>query len=126
MQEVSPLAVSHSKNLTFDISRTLRDQYVDLNQYSSYSYIIDVDGKVYQSGSVSNDQASVILIGGVSNFVNEKVTRAGTFYITQAQKAVIYTIIRDLAQFSNDSQISSSNCDELDICVSALYNNYIG
>ena len=124
MQEVSPLAVSHSKNLTFDISRTLRDQYVDLNQYSSYSYI--VDGKVYQSGSVSNDQASIILIGGVSNFINEKVPRDGTFYVTQAQKAVIYTIIRDLAQYSNDSQISSSNCEELDICVSALYNNYIG
>jgi hypothetical protein len=126
MQEVSPLAVSHCKDLTFDFSLTKRNEYVDLNKYSSYSFIIDVNGKVYQSGSCSEQQATVLVVGGLDTFINEKVSRTPSFYVTEPQKVTIYAIIRDLAHYSNDSKISSSNSDKLEQSINALYQNYIG
>lgn len=126
MNEVSPEAVAHSKNLTFNFSNTLRGEKVDLNRYSSATYIIDVNGKVYQSASANEDQATIIIIGGKDKFINEKIERPTVdFYISEQQKLTIYKIIRELSSYYQDSTISSSN-EMLDQSITALYNNYCG
>ena len=127
MQEVSPLAVSHSKNLNFDFSLTLRNENVNLSKYSSYNFIIDVDGRVYQSAAPNEQSANICVIGGYDTYINEKSNRPpATFYISQNQRVTIYSIIRDLANFSNDSQITSGNSDKLEQAIKSLYMNYIG
>lgn len=126
MNLVSPEAVAHSKDLSFEFSKTLRGENVDLNQYSSATYIIDLDGKVYQGASANEQQASIIIIGGIDKFVNEKVNRTSVnFYISEQQKHTIYKIIKELSNYYQDSTISSSN-ELLEQAVSALYSNYIG
>ena len=126
MNEVSPEAVAHSKNLTFNFSNTLRGEKVDLNRYSSATYIIDVNGKVYQSASANEDQATIIIIGGKDKFINEKIERPTVdFYISEQQKLTIYKIIKELSSYYQDSTISSSN-EMLDQSITALYNNYCG
>ena len=59
MNTVSPEAISHSKNLNFDFSNTLRDEQVNLDNYSSYTYIIDIDGIIYQSAPANEDKANI-------------------------------------------------------------------
>ena len=53
MNEVSPEAVSYSNNLSFTFSQTLRGENVNLDNYSSYTFIINVDGHVYQGSNSS-------------------------------------------------------------------------
>ena len=126
MNLVSPEAVAHSKDLSFEFSKTLRGENVDLNQYSSATYIIDLDGKIYQGASANEQQASIIIIGGIDKFINEKINRtAVNFYISEQQKHTIYKIIKELSNYYQDSTISSSN-ELLEQAVSALYSNYIG
>ena len=75
MNKVSPEAIAYSKNLSFDFSNTLRNQNINLNDYSNYTYIIDVDGIVYQASSANEDNASIVIIGGIDGFVYEKMER---------------------------------------------------
>lgn len=126
MNEISPEAVAHSKDLSFEFSKTLRGENIDINQFASATYVIDIDGKVYQGASANEQQASIIIIGGVDKFINEKIERTSVnFYISEQQKLTIYKIIKELANYYQDSSISSSN-ELLEQAVSALYSNYIG
>jgi len=126
MNIVSPEAVSHSKNLTFEFSKTLRGENVNLNQYSSSTFVIDVDGKVYQGASANEASATIIIIGGKSTFINEKIPRVAVdSYISEQQKLTIYKIIKELSNYYSDAIISSSN-ETLDQSITALYNNYCG
>lgn len=126
MNLVSPEAVAHSKDLSFEFSKTLRGENVDLSQYASATYIIDIDGKVYQGASANEQQASIIIIGGIDKFINEKIERTTfNFYISEQQKHTIYKIMKELSNYYQDSSISSSN-ELLEQAVTALYSNYIG
>lgn len=126
MKNVSPEALSYCKNFTFSFSKTLRNQKVNLNDYSSYTFIIDVDGRIYQGASASENQATVILIGGTSEFVNEKAkTLHSEYYITQQQKITLYTAMKLLSTFTHSADIQSDN-DALQRSVSALYSNFCG
>ena len=126
MNKVSPSAVSHSKNLTFEFSETLRGESINLNDYSDATYIIDVDGTVYQGASASEQNASVLKIGFIDKFINEKIERPTVnFYMSEQQKVTIYKIIKELAAYFQDSTISSSN-EMLDQGITSLYNNYCG
>ena len=126
MNKISPLAVSHCTTLSFSFSETLRNENVNLDNYSSYSFIIDVDGTVYQGSSTNDTSATVVLIGGLNKFVNSKInTLYSNFYITEQQKVTLYKIMKDLAKFTSTAKITSDN-DKLDQSLNALYNNYVG
>jgi hypothetical protein len=126
MNTVSPEAVAHSKDLTFEFSETLRGESVNLNDYSGSTYVIDIDGTIYQGESATEDSAKIVIIGGIDKFINEKIERqAVNFYLSEQQKLTIYKIIKELASFYQNAQISSSN-ETLQQSITALYSNYTG
>ena len=126
MNTVSPEAISHSKNLNLDFSNTLRDEEVNLDNYSSYTYIIDVDGIIYQASNANEDSANIVIIGGTDKFINEKMnTLNSNFFITETQKTVLYKAMKELAKFYDSAQITS-NSDKLEQSLNALYSNYCG
>ena len=126
MNKVSPTALAYSKNLSFDFSNTLRDFEVNLDDYSQYIYIIDIDGEVYQSASADENSATVLIIGGTDKFINEKMnTLNSNFFITETQKTVLYKAMKELAKFYDSAQITS-NSDKLEQSLNALYSNYCG
>jgi hypothetical protein len=125
MNLASPSALSYAKSLNFSFSNTKRNEPVNINRYSSASYVIDVNGNIYQ-GSGGGESISVVIIGGDDTFVNEKVNRvASTFYVTEAQKQTLYKIMKELSERSDEATISSDN-DKLEQSLSALYRNYCG
>ena len=126
MQEVSPEAVAYSKNLDFSFSNTLRNENVNLNNYNSYTFIIDVDGTVYQGANASESQASIVIIGGIDKFMHSKSTSlASNFFLTEQQKVTLYKLIKELSIYTNTALISSDN-DTLEQALNSLYNNYCG
>lgn len=126
MKRVSPDAVSYCKNMTFTFSKTLRNQDVNLNDYQSSNFIIDVDGGVYQGASANEQSATITVIGGINGFINEKAVRLQLdFYVTSQQKITIYRIIKGLSQITDNATISSDN-PILEQSVTALYKNYCG
>lgn len=126
MNLVSPQAVAYSKNLNFDFSNTLRDEQVNLNDYSSYTFIIDIDGSVYQSDQANEDNANIVVVGGTDAFINEKAnTLNSSFFITDTQKVTLYKIMKELAKYYDNASITSSS-DKLEQSLNALYTNYCG
>lgn len=126
MKRVSFEAVSYCKNLTFSFTNTLRGEKVDLSKYSSYTFILDVDGALYQGADANENQASVILVGGLDKFINSKITNLySTFYVTEQQKVTLYKIMKKAAEYSDNANISSDN-DKLEQVLTALYTNYCG
>ena len=126
MNVVSPSAISFSKNLTFEFSNTLRNENVNMSNYSYAQFIIDVNGRIYQAASANEDSATIVLIGGIDAFINEKAIRPQSpFYMTQQQKNVIYKIMKEHSQYYSDAEVVGIG-DELDQCVSSLYNNLVG
>lgn len=126
MNKVSPLAVSYSNNLTFNFSGTLRNEKANLDDYSSSTYIIDVDGTVYQSAPATEQHAIVTIIGGVDRFLYSKsATQYTNFFLTEPQKVVLYKIMRDLSNYTSSAVISSDN-DKLEQALTSLYTNYCG
>ena len=127
MNVVAPEAVSYSKSITFNFSNTLKDQPINMNDYVSSSFIIDIDGQVYQSAPSSDASATVTIIGGIDKFVNGSNPNrlASNFYITEPQKVTLYRIMKDLAIYT-DSATITSNSDKLQQSLTALYYNYCG
>jgi len=127
MNLVAPEAVSHYTNLTFNFSNTLKDQPINLNDYSDSTFVIDIDGQVYQGSSSSGTSASVTIIGGVDKFINGSNPNrlASNFFITEPQKVVLYRIIKDLSIFTDSATIDSDS-DKLQQSLNALYQNYCG
>jgi hypothetical protein len=123
---MSPSSISYHKNLTFNFSNTLRNQDIDLNQYAMNGYVIDVNGEIYSSGSVSGEDATVVVIGGSDRFINEKANRLGsTFYMSEPQKITLYKVIKELSKRIDSANITSNN-DKLEQSLCALYRNYCG
>ena len=126
MNLVSPEAISHSKNLNFDFSNTLRDEPVNFDDYSSYTYIIDVNGLIYQYAQANEDNANIVIIGGTDKFANEKmISLNSSFFVTETQKVTLYKIMKELAKFYDNASITSSS-DKLQQSLNALYTNYCG
>ena len=126
MNKVAPTAVSYSTNLNFSFSNTTRGEKVNLNDYSSFTFIIDVDGTVYQGASASEQNASVCIIGGLNKFVNSKLNVPySNYYLTEQQKVTLYKIMKDLSMFTDNATITASH-DKLEQSLNALYLNYCG
>ena len=126
MNTVSPNAVAYSKNLSFTFSGNLRNESVDLNQFSSYTFIIDIDGTVYQGANADPDNATVMIIGGTSKFLFSRSQELySNFYVTEQQKITLYKIIRELSIYYDNAVITSDN-DKLEQALITLYTNYCG
>jgi hypothetical protein len=126
MNLMSTSALTFYKNLTFNFSNTLRNESINLEDYASSGYVIDVNGEIYSSGSVGGDSATVIIIGGSDRFVNEKANRLeSTFYMSEPQKLTLYKVIRELSMKIDSANITSDN-DKLEQSLCALYRNYCG
>lgn len=126
MKRVSPGAVAYSKDLTFSFTKTLRGEKVDFNKFSSYTYILDVDGSLYQMGDANENSASVVLVGGIDKFINSKtINLYSIFYVTEQQKVTLYKMIQEVAKYSDTANITSDN-DKLEQVLTALYTNYCG
>lgn len=122
---MSPGALSYHKNLTFVFSNTLRNETVNISQYSS-DYVIAINGEVYSSGSASGDNATVVIIGGSDRFINEKTERlTSTFYMSEPQKLTLYKAIKELSKRTDSANITSDN-DKLEQSITALYRNFCG
>jgi hypothetical protein len=104
----------------------LRNESINLEDYASSGYVIDVNGEIYSSGSVGGDSATVIIIGGSDRFINEKANRLeSTFYMSEPQKLTLYKAIRELSMKIDSANITSDN-DKLEQSLCALYRNYCG
>ncbi len=126
MKNVSPEALSYCNNFYFTFSKTLRNQSVDLNTYAGATFIIDVDGRVYQGADANESSASVVIIGGTTEFINEKAKIVHVdYYITQQQKVTLYRAMKSLSTFTHSAQIQSDN-DKLQKAILALYLNFCG
>lgn len=126
MNIVSFAAISYSKNLTFNFSNTKRNEVINLSNYSSSNYIIDINGTVYMGSSPSEDSATVTIIGGNDTFIHEKATRLeSNFYLSEPQKVVLYGIMREHCKWGDSAEITSDN-DKLEQSLNALYRNYCG
>lgn len=126
MNRVSPNAVAYSKNLSFSFSGNLRNENVDLNQFSSYTFILDIDGSVYQGSNANPNNASVVIIGGTEQFLFSRPLQLySNFYITEQQKITLYNIIRELSIYYSNAVITSDN-DKLEQALNSLYSNYCG
>ena len=127
MNRVSYEAPSYSTDVSFNFSETLRGEKVDLNKFAEYTYILDIDGTLYQGAQANENQASICLIGGVNKFVNSKKPDGvySNFYISEAQKVALYKIVKKMSEYSDSAKITSTN-DKLEQAVNALYTNYCG
>lgn len=124
MNKVSAEAVAHSKNLSFTFSGNLRDENVNLDAFSGYTFIIDVNGTVYQGSNATDQNATVLIIGGVDEYIFSKATSiVSNFFLTEQQKITLYKILRELSKFTNTANISSDNA-KLEQAITSLYSNY--
>lgn len=119
MAIVGPSKVALSDSLNFTTTRTLRDQFIDVNNISGY--VIDLNGNIYDNGGGS----TVTLVGGLDTFVNEKVYRDPKFYITVRQKIALYNICKLLARRMPNGNITS-DVQELEAIVQPIYANAYG
>jgi len=126
MNRVGPSAVSYSKDLDFTFTYTLRGEKISLNEYSSYTFVIDIDGAIYQGAAANESSATVILVGGVNKFINSKtIGTPSNYYISEQQKVTLYKVIRGMAEYSDSANITSEN-PKLEQALNALYTNYCG
>jgi hypothetical protein len=126
MNLVGPSAISYHKKIAFNFSNTLRNQQVNLEQYTQNGYVIDVNGNIYSSGNASEDSTTVVVIGGSDRFINEKANRiASTYFMTEPQKATLYKIIMHLSKRTDSAEITSNN-GKLEQSLNALYSNNCG
>jgi hypothetical protein len=123
---VSPSSLAAYKNLTVNLSNTLRNETVDLQQYASSGFVMDVNGSIYTNNAPEGDTVTLVVIGGSDLFIGEKVTRlASSFYISEPQKVMLYKVIKELSNRYDSGNITSNN-DKLELSLTALYKNYCG
>lgn len=113
------------KQLRFEVTNTLRNQQVNIDSVGG-DYVINIDGIIYKTGGGSKTSATVTLVGGVSHFVHEKANRGDPlFYLSEQQKWVLMSILRQVSINFFDAELSSSNPD-LDDIVNTMYFNSLG
>ena len=125
MNAVSPNLIGAYQKLLFNFSFTLRNQAVNLDSFTT-NYVLDVDGLIYEKNSNVTDVCSVTIVGGIDAFMFEKELRAPVnFFITDAQRVVIYRIMKALSRNTDTAQVDA-NQDTLLTFLQALYSNLCG
>lgn len=124
MEVVGPAYVARSSNIEFSITKTLRNEDVDISAQSA-NFVLDLNGTIYKLSEPSPDSATVVLVGGLDTFINEKNKRMPKFYMTSRQKVVIYNILKIVAHNTDTAKITATD-SALDQIVHATYFNYCG
>jgi D-arabinose 1-dehydrogenase-like Zn-dependent alcohol dehydrogenase len=125
MNQVSATKIAKAKNLYFKTTDTPRGTKLDLNSLGG-NYVIDIDGTVYEISESSGESASITIVGGIDTFVNEKKYRPYVTYLTQRQKMVLYSILKELAQNTIKAEVSAGDNTMIDSLVKSVYRNYCG
>lgn len=123
-KRATPYDIAKFKNLNLEFTNTLRNEFVSINSLQS-NFVIGVDGIVYKNNDSSGNTATVILIGGLSTFTNEKIYRKPSTYLTIYQKRTLHNIARHLAINFSNAKINSSN-QELRSFLKISYSNSLG
>lgn len=124
MIKVNPAYPARYRNLTFNITRTLRNETIDLGSLSG-NFVIDIRGNVYLLNEPTGDDAVIDIEGGLDTFVHAKIVRTPLPYLTQQQKTTIYSILKQLAVLTDTSQLDS-NDDTIYEFVNSAYFNFCG
>lgn len=109
------------KNLTFEFTNTLRNQSVDLNSIDA-DFVINIDGVIYTK-KIPSGSAKIVLVGGLSSFTNEKISRESFTYLTVPQQRTLLQIISKLGKFHKNASIVSSNDSLYNYLNEMYYNN---
>lgn len=112
------------RNLAFNITRTLRNQRVELASLNG-NFAIDVKGNIYLLSEPTGDDATIDVIGGLDTFINAKIERTPLPYLTQRQQVAIYSILKQVAVLTDAAQLSS-NDDTIDEFINSAYFNFCG
>lgn len=112
--------ISKIKNLRFEFTNTLRNQDIDLNSVSG-DFIINTNGLIYVK-NIPKKNATIVLVGGLSTFVNEKIYREPSPYITIPQQQTLVRILKRLGVMYSDATVNSSN-NALNNFVNEMYFN---
>jgi hypothetical protein len=124
VDSVGPGQVASSKNLYFTLSKTPRDQPVDITQFPG-NYVIELDGEIYKLSDPPPNTAAITIVGGIDTFANEKEYRPYMFYLTQRQKVTLYKIMKELSKTTDRAQVHSDD-SLLDHLLTNTYTNYCG
>ena len=124
MAIVGSALVAKYNNFTFNVTNTLRNETIDVNSISA-DFVISIDGTIVQNKTPASTSATVVLVGGLDTFVNEKSQRTPKFYITENQKVILYNILKQVALVTDTAQITSDN-ETLEQIAYATYFNYCG
>ena len=122
MAIVGPSKVAMADSINFTTTKTLRGETVNVNSISGY--VVDLDGNIYDN-SGGGTSATVTFVGGLHTFINEKVYREPTFYITVRQKMTLYNIIKNLSTRAADGNITS-DVEQLELIAQSIYANMYG
>lgn len=114
-----------AQSLYFAFTYTKKGESIDLSAYNC-NFIIDVNGDVYQIDSLDSENVTIVLVGGIDQFVGAPPKMSAVnFYITESQKITLYAILRAFAK-ANDGGTVDSNSEDLYLLVKSLYDNYRG
>jgi peroxiredoxin len=125
MNQVSASKIAKAKNLYFKTTNTARGTKLNLSSLGG-NYVIDIDGTVYEISEASGESAAITVVGGIDTFVNEKQYRPYLDYLSQRQKVVIYSILKELAQNTIKAELSAGDNTMLDNLIKSVYRNYCG
>lgn len=124
-KQVSTEDVAKYKNIQFEVTYTLRNQIVSVSSVDS-DFVIEIDGLIFKNRDGSNGSTTVTLVGGNSNFINEKIDRSDPlFYLSEPQKWVLSSILKQVAINHFDAELTSSD-GNLDGLINAMYFNSVG
>lgn len=122
---VNSTLVARTRSIEFTTSETLRNEQVDVESFST-NFVIDVDGNIYKLSDGSEDSTTVTIVGGLDTFANEKIYREPLPYLTQMQKNAIYSILKQMASFTDQGEVSCTNDSIIDEFVQSVYFNFCG
>ena len=121
---VNPSYPARYRNLTFNITRTLRNEVVQLASLDG-NFVIDIRGDIYLMSEPTGDDATITIVGGVDTFIGAKVERTPLPYLSQRQQVAIYSILKQLSVLTDAAQIES-NDDAIYEFVNSTYYNFCG
>jgi hypothetical protein len=124
LKTVSPSYFLPFSKLQFDLTFTLRNEYVDIKTLGA-NYVINRDGLIFETSRVNNGSATIKIVGGVSTFAHGKMPSPKEFYLSTSQQRTLSNIMRELA-LNSRVEISSGNSSRLDAILNGEYNNFRG
>lgn len=111
------------RTVKFNFTFHFKDENVRLQDIpQDYDVLIERDGSsIRNQNSSAREISTVYIVGGINAFEFEKEYRSSAaFFITEQQKATIYSLMRDL---SLEDILIEANEETLFNFISSLYTN---